>query len=276
MTVRNTLNNSTEIKLAQNSQLEINGITIRFQLQAGELAALEDVSLAFPRDSFISLIGPSGCGKSTLLRAIADLQKLTLGRISIFGSSPSEARQRREIGFVFQDATLLPWRTVEANVGLPLTIGGRRADRTTETKTRDAMEVLDLVGLADRKDAYPHQLSGGMRQRVAIARALIQAPSILLMDEPFGALDEITRDRLNDQLLDIWSKTNVTVVFVTHSIQEAVYLSNKVVVMAARPGRVHETIDIHAPYPRSSEFRDSPEFADISKHLRRSLQEGTQ
>lgn len=246
------------------------GLSVRFRTAAGDLQALESVDLTVETGRFVSLLGPSGCGKSTLLRVVADLIRPSTGQIQVLGEAPEHARRRRELGFVFQDAALLPWRTALANVRLPLEVGkfaqrGRPAARP--------QELLELVGLKGFENALPKQLSGGMRQRVSIARALVAGPSILLMDEPFGALDEIQRDRLNVELLKIWEKTGLTVLFVTHSIPEAVFLSERVLVMSPRPGRVRELVEIGLPYPRDLAVKDSPEFGRYAAHLRRLLGE---
>lgn len=231
------------------------------------LPALEDVSLAAPHGSFTSVIGPSGCGKSTLLRIVGGLTAPTTGEVLIDGEAPRTAQRRHEIGFVFQDPALLPWRDVRANVRLPLEIDGRRG------RNADADDLLDLVGLREFRDYYPHQLSGGMQQRVALARALAVQPGLLLMDEPFGALDEITRASMRYELLRIWGSQagaagRRTVLFVTHSIAEAIVLSDRVVVLTGRPGRVADTVDIELPRPRSREIERSAPFLDYADHLR--------
>jgi NitT/TauT family transport system ATP-binding protein len=243
-------------------------ITVRFTTERGTVTALQDIDLSIPAGSFLTLLGPSGCGKSTLLRVIADLIEPSSGRIAVLGDVPSVARQRREIGFVFQDAALLPWRTAMENVTLPLEVGGGRA----LPGARSPHELLKLVGLAGWEEAYPHELSGGMRQRVAIARALVSGPRLLLMDEPFGALDEITRDRLNEELLEVWRSTGTTIVFVTHSIYEAAFLGEKVLLLAARPGRVRELVPVTLPTPRRLAMRETPEFVTLAGHLRRVLE----
>ena len=231
------------------------------------VTALEGVSLALEPGDFVTLLGPSGCGKSTLLRVIADIIAPTAGAVRVFGEAPSVARQRREIGFVFQDASLLPWRNVLDNVRLPLEVGGRRGAVPVSPEA-----LLEMVGLAGWEKNYPHELSGGMRQRVAIARALLGGPRILLMDEPFGALDEITRDRLNEELLRIWRETGTTIVVVTHSIYEAAFLARKVLVLAPRPGRVRELVTVDLPEPRGLAVRETPEFVRLAAHLRRVLE----
>ncbi len=230
--------------------------------------ALKAVNLDLPEKKVTGMIGPSGCGKSTLLRVVADIVRPSGGSVRVLGHAPEAARKRREIGFVFQDAALLPWRTALDNVRLPLQVGGRRgpvAGRTPE-------DLLALVGLAGWERSLPHELSGGMRQRVSIARALLGGPKIMLMDEPFGALDEITRDRLNDELLRIWRETGTTILFVTHSIHEAAYLGQKVMMLAANPGRVREIVDIDLPEPRHLALREGPEFGRLASHLRAVLE----
>jgi NitT/TauT family transport system ATP-binding protein len=221
-----------------------------------EVVALQDVHLTAQSGEFISLIGPSGCGKSTLLRLIADLITPTSGKLEINGKSPHQARLDRDYGMVFQAATLYQWRNVKQNVELPLEIMGY----PRIVREQRAQEMLELVELGQFAKHYPWQLSGGMQQRVSIARALAFEPSLLLMDEPFGALDEFTRERMNMELLRIWRTTNVTVIFVTHSISEAVFLSNRVVVMSPRPGRITEIVENDLPYPRDNTTRELPEY----------------
>jgi NitT/TauT family transport system ATP-binding protein len=233
-----------------------------------QVIALQDINLDIQAGEFISLIGPSGCGKSTLLRLIADLISASEGDLKVNGKDPHQARLDRDYGMVFQAATLYDWRTVAKNVQLPLEIMGYPSHAR---KTR-AQEMLELVELGKFGNHYPWQLSGGMQQRVAIARALAFEPSLLLMDEPFGALDEFTRERMNLELLRIWRQTNITVVFVTHSIPESVFLSSRVVVMSPRPGRITKVIDIDLPYPRDFETRELPRFfqlvTEVREHLR--------
>ena len=247
--------------------LRLKDVTVRFTTERGTVTALERVSLEVARGGFLTLVGPSGCGKSTLLRVVADLLTPTTGEVEVLGGSPARARAARRIGFVFQDASLLPWRTALENVALPLEVGGAR-----RREARNPRDLLGLVGLAGRESALPHELSGGMRQRVAIARALIDNPELLLMDEPFGALDEITRDRLNVELLRIWEETGVTILFVTHSIYEAALLGQQVLLPAARPGRVREIVQVPLAAPRRIEQRETPEFIEIAAHLRRVLE----
>jgi NitT/TauT family transport system ATP-binding protein len=243
-------------------------VTVRFTTERGTVTALQDVDLDLPRGTFLTLLGPSGCGKSTLLRVMADLIEPSAGRVSVMGGVPAEARRNREIGFVFQDPALLPWRSVLDNVTLPLEVGGGKA----LPGARSPSDLLALVGLSGWEGAYPHELSGGMRQRVSIARALVSGPRLLLMDEPFGALDEITRDRLNEELLEVWQSTGTTIVFVTHSIYEAAFLGQKVLLMAARPGRVRELVPVPLATPRRLAMRETPEFVALTGHLRRVLE----
>jgi NitT/TauT family transport system ATP-binding protein len=245
--------------------ISIENVGITFETSDGPVTALKGVSTELQAGSFTSLLGPSGCGKSTLLRIVSDLLQPTTGTVEVLGISPSAARTGRQLGFVFQDAALLPWRDALSNTLLPLEIG--HAKVTNEDKER-GRELLALVGLEGREGALPTQLSGGQRQRVSIARALITRPKVLLMDEPFGALDEITRDRLNEELLRIWKLTQTTIIFVTHSIAESVFLSQKVVVMSTQPGGIRDAVDIDLPEPRSQEVRALPEFANYITQLR--------
>ena len=236
------------------------------------VTALSDVSLAIREGEFVSLIGPSGCGKTTLLRVIADLEQLTAGSVRVNGLTAHDARLARAYGYVFQAPALFPWRTVLGNVCLPLQIQG-----VDKGKARTiAMEQLAKVGLSGFEGKYPWQLSGGMQQRVSIARALGFAPKLLMMDEPFGALDEITRDRLNEQLLQLWrgDAGKRTIVFVTHSIPEAVFLSSRIVVMSPRPGRIAEVIDSTLPAERSLDIRDTAAFTELAHRVRMALQGG--
>lgn len=249
--------------------VELRKVTVRFMSERREVTALQDITFSLAPGGFLTLLGPSGCGKSTLLRVVADIIAPSSGGVSVLGRAPGEARRRREIGFVFQDATLLPWRSALDNVRLPLQVGG--AARPAHTG-RSPEELLELVGLAGWERALPHELSGGMRQRVSIARALLGDPRILLMDEPFGALDEITRDRLNDELLHVWRETGTTILFVTHSIHEAAYLGQHVLMLAANPGRVRELIPIDLPEPRRRAIRDSAAFGALTGRLRAVLE----
>ena len=244
------------------------GVEKVFPVKDGEpTVALTGIDLEVGQQEFISLIGPSGCGKSTLLRAVGDLISVTEGTVEVNGKPATQARLDREYGMVFQAPVLFDWRTVEANVRLPLEVTGYPKGQ------RDALvaEKLELVELGGFAKHYPHQLSGGMQQRVAIARALALQPSLLLMDEPFGALDEMTRERLNAELLDIWSETETTVIFVTHSIPEAVFLSSRVVVMSPRPGRIAETIEIDLPYPRGEATREQDRYYELVTEVREAI-----
>lgn len=247
-----------------------NDLSLTFQTDDGPVHALSGVDLSVAKGEFVSFIGPSGCGKTTFLRVIADLEKPTGGDIRVNGVDPETARQARAYGYVFQAASLYPWRTIERNVGLPLEIMGYSADEMRQRIAR----TLDLVNLAGFENKYPWQLSGGMQQRASIARALAFDADLLLMDEPFGALDEIVRDHLNEQLLKLWDKTNKTICFVTHSIPEAVYLSTKIVVMSPRPGRVTDVIESSLPKHRPLEIRESEEFLKIAHRVREGLRAG--
>lgn len=252
--------------------VDCRGVSVRFLSERRTVTALEDVSFSVQPGGFTSLLGPSGCGKSTLLRVVADLIAPSEGQMSVLGLSPEEARKDRSLGFVFQDAALLPWRTALQNVELPLEVGGRRSLPAGAATPR---ELLALVGLAGWENSYPHELSGGMRQRVAIARALLGGPRLLLMDEPFGALDEITRDRLNEELRRIWAETGATILFVTHSVYEAVFLADQVLVLAANPGRVAAVETIDLPRDRDLQIRDTAEFVAIAARMRTHLGKGT-
>jgi NitT/TauT family transport system ATP-binding protein len=251
--------------------VDIRHLSLTFQTADQPVYALDDITLRIGWGDFVSLIGPSGCGKTTLLRVIADLEQPTGGDISVEGMSPEQARIKRRYGYVFQAPALMPWRNIASNVCLPLEMGGTgRAERQ-----RRAAEKLALVGLDGFEKKYPWQLSGGMQQRASIARALALDPDILLMDEPFGALDEITRDHLNLQLTQLWRMTEKTCVFVTHSIAEAVFLSTHIVVMSPRPGRILDVIDCtHLPRERTLDLREAPAFAEIAARVRAGLAEG--
>ena len=239
-----------------------------FQTEDGAVEALSKISLAVAEGEFVSLIGPSGCGKTTLLRAIANLEEPTSGTLSVNDMSAEQARLTRAYGYVFQAPALLPWRKVEDNVRLPLEIMG--LDDVAGRVSRN----LELVNLGGFEKKFPWQLSGGMQQRVSIARALAFDPHLLLMDEPFGALDEIVRDKLNQQLLELWARTNKTIVFVTHSIPEAVFLSTRIIVMSPRPGRIIDVIDVGLPAKRTLEIRETPEFLKIAHRVREGLKAG--
>ena len=245
-------------------------LSLTFETNDGPVHALKDVDLTIDKGEFVSFIGPSGCGKTTFLRVIADLEQPTGGEITVNGVSPERARLDRSYGYVFQAAGLYPWRTIAKNIALPLEIMGIGKRERTERIER----VLDLVDLAGFGKKFPWQLSGGMQQRASIARALAFDADLLLMDEPFGALDEIVRDHLNEQLLKLWDRTNKTICFVTHSIPEAVYLSTKIVVMSPRPGRVTDVIESTLPKERPLDIRESQEFLDIAHRVREGLRAG--
>ena len=246
------------------------GLNLVFQTGDGPVHALKDVNLTIGKGDFVSFIGPSGCGKTTFLRCIAALETPTAGRLTVNGLDPDEARRRRAYGYVFQAAGLYPWRTIGGNIRLPLQIMGFPRAEQDERVAR----VLDLVELSGFANKYPWQLSGGMQQRASIARALAFDADILLMDEPFGALDEIVRDRLNEELLRLWARTGKTIGFVTHSIPEAVYLSTRIVVMSPRPGRITDVIDSTLPRERPLDIRDTPEFIAIAHRVRDGLRAG--
>jgi NitT/TauT family transport system ATP-binding protein len=248
------------------------GVNLTFTTNDGPVHALRDVNLSVAKGEFVSFIGPSGCGKTTLLRCIAALESPTGGTLTVNGIAPDAARQARAYGYVFQAAGLYPWRSIGGNIRLPLEIMGfSRADQDARVK-----RVLELVELAGFERKYPWQLSGGMQQRASIARALAFDADILLMDEPFGALDEIVRDRLNEELLKLWGRTGKTICFVTHSIPEAVYLSTKIVVMSPRPGRITDVIDSPLPRDRPLDIRDSADFIAIAHRVREGLRAGHQ
>jgi NitT/TauT family transport system ATP-binding protein len=250
--------------------IKAENLDLTFQTNDGPVHALKDVSLDIKKGDFVSFIGPSGCGKTTFLRCMADLETPTGGKITVNGVTPHEARQSRAYGYVFQHAGLYPWRTIGKNVRLPLEIMGYPKAEQDERIKR----VLELVDLAGFEKKFPWQLSGGMQQRASIARALAFDADILLMDEPFGALDEIVRDHLNEQLLKLWAKTQKTICFVTHSIPEAVYLSTKIVVMSPRPGRISDVIDCPLPAERPLDIRDTQEFLDVAHRVREGLRAG--
>ena len=250
--------------------VEATGVGRTFPGRSGtSVTALEGVDLTVAAGEFVSLIGPSGCGKSTLLRLVADLDRPTSGTLTVFGRSPEQARLAHDYGIAFQQAGLLPWRTVRANIELPLSMHG--VGRTA--RRRRASDLLALVGLTDFAEHFPDQLSGGMQQRVAIARALAEEPSLLLMDEPFGALDEMTRERLQTELVRICAETRAAVVFVTHSIPEAVFLSDRVVVMSARPGRIRDVVDVSLGRgtDRDDNLRQDAAYFDAVTRVRAAL-----
>ncbi len=250
--------------------IEIRELSLTFQTNDGPVYALSKADLQVRKGEFISFIGPSGCGKTTLLRVIADLETPTSGHIAVNGVSPAEARAKRQYGYVFQAPALYPWRNVERNVMLPLEVFGL----PPEERRARAAKHLAMVNLSGFERKYPWQLSGGMQQRVSIARALSFDPELLLMDEPFGALDEIVRDRLNEQLLALWRETRKTVIFVTHSIPEAVFLSTRIVVMSPRPGRIIDVIDCDLGGERTLDIRETPAFLKIAQRVREGLRAG--
>ncbi|WP_371055270.1 MULTISPECIES: ABC transporter ATP-binding protein [unclassified Rhodosalinus] len=255
---------------ASEAVIEARDLDLVFETGDGPVQALKDVNLAIGKGDFVSFIGPSGCGKTTLLRVIAALEHPTAGSMTVNGMTPDAARQARAYGYVFQAAGLYPWRTIGRNVRLPLEIMGySRAEQAERTR-----RVLELVDLAGFENKFPWQLSGGMQQRASIARALAFDADILLMDEPFGALDEIVRDHLNEQLLALWARTGKTIAFVTHSIPEAVYLSTRIVVMSPRPGRITDVIESPLPAERPLDIRDTPEFIEIAHRVREGLRAG--
>jgi NitT/TauT family transport system ATP-binding protein len=250
--------------------IEARGLDLVFQTGDGPVQALRAVDLSIARGDFVSFIGPSGCGKTTFLRCVAALETPTGGTLTVNGMSADAARRARAYGYVFQAAALYPWRTIARNITLPLEIMGfPRAER--EARAAKVLELVDLSGFGNK---FPWQLSGGMQQRASIARALAFDADILLMDEPFGALDEIVRDHLNEQLLKLWKRTGKTICFVTHSIPEAVYLSTRIVVMSPRPGRITDVIDSPLPRERPLEIRDTPEFLAIAHRVREGLRAG--
>ncbi len=263
---------SDDIRSAPPSEaaIEISDVSLRFETRDGPVNALSHVNLKVARGEFVSFIGPSGCGKTTLLRAVADLESPSEGDIRVDGMSAEEARLKRRYGYVFQAPALYPWRTVARNIALPLEIMGySKAERAA--RVEKGLKLVNLEGFGAK---FPWQLSGGMQQRASIARALSFDPDLLLMDEPFGALDEIVRDMLNQQLLRLWEVTGKTALFVTHSIPEAVFLSTHIVVMSPRPGRIYDVIACNFPRDRTLEIRETPEFLAIANRVRRGLREG--
>ncbi len=250
--------------------IEARQLDLTFQTNDGPIHALKDVNLSIGKGEFVSFIGPSGCGKTTFLRCIAALETPTGGSLTVNGMTPDETRRNRAYGYVFQAAGLYPWRTIAKNIKLPLEIMGYSSAEQDE-RVKKVLELVDLEGFGGK---FPWQLSGGMQQRASIARALAFDADILLMDEPFGALDEIVRDHLNEQLLALWARTEKTIGFVTHSIPEAVYLSTKIVVMSPRPGRITDVIDSPLPKERPLDIRDTPEFIEVAHRVREGLRAG--
>ena len=254
--------------LQQKTEIALDKVGMVYPTEGGSVTALTGVSFDIRRGEFISLLGPSGCGKTTLLRIIAGLLQNTQGTATVAGMTPEQARESGEMGMVFQSAVLYDWRTVIKNVMLPMEIKGVYR----EEQRQRAEEMLELVGLSNFKDSYPYELSGGMQQRVSIARALATSPNILLMDEPFSALDEFTREKLNDDLLKICHTREMTVIFVTHNIAESVYLSDRVVVMSPHPGRVSAVVDIDLPHPRTPDLRESERYYEYITRIRGSFE----
>jgi len=259
-----------DLQVTAEPVIEAKNLQLVFETNDGPVHALKDVNLTINKGDFVSFIGPSGCGKTTFLRAIAALEHPTGGTLTVNGMTPDEARQARAYGYVFQAAGLYPWRTIAGNIKLPLEVMGFSKAEQEERVAR----VLELVELSGFGKKFPWQLSGGMQQRASIARALAFDADILLMDEPFGALDEIVRDRLNEEVLKLWARTGKTIGFVTHSIPEAVYLSTKIVVMSPRPGRITDVIDSPLPKERPLDIRDSREFIEIAHRVREGLRAG--
>lgn len=255
---------------AERAVIAVKDLSLTFQTADGPVYALSNVDLTVAEGDFVSFIGPSGCGKTTLLRVIADLEQASSGSILVNGLTPEAARLGRQYGYVFQAPALYPWRTIERNVMLPLEVMGFSAEERAARAARN----LELVNLKGFEKKFPWQLSGGMQQRASIARALCFDPKLMLMDEPFGALDEIVRDKLNEQLLELWRTTRKTVVFVTHSIPEAVFLSTRIVVMSPRPGRIIDVIQCDLPRDRTLDIRETPEFLKVAHRVREGLRAG--
>ena len=256
--------------MLQPNVIEASNLHLSFETNDGPVNALSNVNLSIKKGDFVSFIGPSGCGKTTLLRVLADLDEPTSGIVTVNGVSPRDARMARAYGYVFQAAGLYPWRNISSNIKLPLEIMGYSKSEQ-QSRVSKVLELVELVGFEKK---FPWQLSGGMQQRACIARALAFDADILLMDEPFGALDEIVRDHLNEQLLKLWKSTSKTICFVTHSIPEAVYLSTKIVVMSPRPGRIIDVIESDLPIDRPLEIRDSKKFIELSQRVREGLRSG--
>ena len=248
--------------------ISLRQVSVVFEARGHSVPALSETTLDIAEGEFIALLGPTGCGKSTLLRVVSDLLRPSSGTVAVRGAAASEARRRNDFGFVFQEAALLPWRTALANINLPLEV----VDYPSAQRGARCTELLASMGLAKFGHSYPNELSGGMKQRVAIARALSWNPSILLMDEPFSALDELTKNQLQDELLRIWQREKKTIVFVTHNISEAIYLADRVVVMSAHPGRIRQVIEVALPRERGPEIRDTLKFIEQVRGARQALQ----
>lgn len=251
-----------------NIEIKLDNVGMTYHTNGKDILALRDVTLDIRKGEFISLLGPSGCGKTTLLRIIANLLDNTAGTVLIEGMTPKKARLSRKYGMVFQSPVLYEWRTIHKNIELPLEIMGVKK----EDRIKRSTMMLELVGLSDFKDSYPKDLSGGMQQRVGIARAFAIRPEILLMDEPFSALDEFTKEKLHEDLLRIWRKTNKTIIFVTHNIQEAVFLSDRICVLSPHPGRLSKVIDVNLPRPRTLDMKNTIEFTELVAKVRNSFE----
>lgn len=259
-------------EITKNVEIKVKNLGVTFKDNAGnDVQALTGVNLEIKKGEFVSLLGPSGCGKTTLLRCVADLQEPTEGEIRISGMTPREVRLQQKFGFVFQQPVLFDWRTVKQNIELPLEMMYQTKEQISERSDK----MLELVGLKDFKNHYPRQLSGGMQQRVNIARAFGIRPEILLMDEPFSALDEFTKEKLHEDILRIWRKTNKTVLFVTHNIQEAVFLSDRVCVLSPHPGRLSAVVTIDLPRPRTLEMKETQHFTELVAKVRNSFEGGS-
>jgi NitT/TauT family transport system ATP-binding protein len=251
--------------------IKTQNLSLSYQAKGGTVIALQDVSIDVPPRSFLTVVGPSGCGKTSLLKALSGALQPTVGTVTLDGAPVASAALAGKIGYVFQRPLLLPWRTALENVAFTSEIARKHVSR--QQRLADGRKWLEVAGLAGFEDCYPHELSGGMQQRVSLSRALAFEPAILMMDEPFAALDEITRETMQDELLRMWSLTQNTVIFITHSISEAVLLSERIVVMTARPGRVAEVIDVPFPRPRDASIRATSEFTDLVEHIRRKLRQ---
>ena len=258
------MNLNSEAIMKNDVEIAINNVSVVFKdNQGNDVKALDNVDFDIHKGEFISLLGPSGCGKTTLLRTIADLLEPTSGNVRVSNMTPKEIRLMQKFGIVFQNPVLFEWRTVKKNIELPLEIMGySKKDRSDR-----ADEMLEMVGLTKFADHYPQQLSGGMQQRVGIARALAIQPDILLMDEPFGALDAQTRTQLQTELLETWEREKKTCFFITHDVEEAIILAQRVIIMSARPGRIKDIVDVNIPYPRTQETKLTPEFNELKNHI---------